>query len=89
MNQNEIDPRDQRQIRISKMEQLRADGIDPYPARIPEGRMMVRFVRREWEELKQLTDEAGNVIRPGTVVLLAGRITALRTHGKSMFIGLS
>ncbi len=89
MDQIEIDPRDQRAIRISKLEKLRAGGFEPYPARIPEGRVTISFVNKEWEHLRQISDETGQVIRPGTVVTLAGRITALRSHGKSMFIGLT
>ncbi|MCK5832778.1 lysine--tRNA ligase [bacterium] len=86
---NEIDPRDQRQIRIAKLEKLRETGIDPYPSRIAEGRVTIEFVLHEWEQLKQITDESGQVIRAGSVVHLAGRITALRIHGKSMFIGIA
>ncbi|MGC9315375.1 MAG: lysine--tRNA ligase [bacterium] len=80
-----IDPTDHRAIRVAKTEHLREIGIDPYPARIPEGRVSIESIRADWENLKQITEER-EVVRAGAVKRLAGRITAVRSHGKSMFV---
>jgi len=86
---SEIDPRDQRAIRVSKMKKLRADGIDPYPARIGEGRITVSKVRENWDELKRIEREDHTIEREGVAVRLAGRITSIRSHGKSMFVTIT
>lgn len=80
-----IDPTDHRAVRLAKLQHLRDSGIDPYPARIPRGRVSIESVRENWNELKQITEER-EVKRSGAVRRLAGRITAVRSHGKSMFI---
>ena len=89
MEIDKIDPRDQRAIRIAKIEKLRAEGIDPYPARIGEGRVPIESVRANWNNMKRETDDEGNILRAGEIVRLAGRITAIRSHGKSMFVAIS
>ena len=89
MEIDKIDPRDQRAIRIAKIKKLRAEGIDPYPARIGEGRVPIESVRADWDDKKRKTDDEGNILRAGEIVRLAGRITAIRSHGKSMFVAIS
>ena len=66
-----IDPTDHRAIRIAKTEHLRENGIDPYPARIPEGRVSIESIRADWENLKQITEER-EILRAGAVKRLAG-----------------
>jgi len=88
-NNTRIDPKDQRAVRISKMEKLRAEGIDPYPPRIGEGRVTISGVLDDWDNLKQQLDDEHNVTKSGAIVRLAGRITAIRTHGKSIFLSIA
>ncbi|RKZ30931.1 lysine--tRNA ligase [bacterium] len=85
----EIDPRNQRAVRIAKMEKLRAEGIDPYPPRPGEGRVSIASVRRDWDKLKQQVDNEHKIVKSGGIVRLAGRITAIRTHGKSVFFTIA
>jgi lysyl-tRNA synthetase class 2 len=63
-----------RALRIEKMNQLRVAGIRPYPYRFEVTHKVDEIVRRE----KELADE-------GATVALAGRIMALREHGKTAF----
>jgi len=84
-----IDPADHRAIRIAKLEHLRAQGVDPYPAQIPKGRVTIESIREKWDEVKRIQNDNGEVTRPGAIVRLAGRITAIRSHGKSMFVAIA
>jgi lysyl-tRNA synthetase, class II len=59
--------------RIKKLEEIRKKGIDPY------GR---RFAKSH--SIKQLKDD----FKEGMSVKVAGRITALRSHGKSSFFDI-
>ncbi len=80
-----IDPTDHHAVRLAKLQHLHDTGIDPYPARIPDGRVTIESVRADWDNLKQIAEDR-EVKRPGAIRRLAGRITAVRSHGKSMFV---
>ncbi len=86
---NQVEPQDQRAIRISKMQKLREAGIDPFPARIGEGRIEIESIRADWENVRRIKDDEGNVVKEGKIVRIAGRIMAIRSHGKSSFIVIS
>jgi len=62
-----------RNIRLQKLDDLRGMGIDPYPARLREGR----------QEIKAATSEMGNEAS------LAGRILGVRGHGKIYFMDIA
>lgn len=66
-----------RQVRIQKLNQLKQQGIDPYPVDADRtdriGQALINF-----EKLSAAKQE----------VILVGRIKALRTHGKLTFINL-
>jgi len=83
--ENTIDVKDQRAIRIAKLNKLIDAGINPYPAEIDSDRDQISSVRAKFDELKRITDDKGQVTKHGSIVYLAGRIMALRYHGKSMF----
>ena len=59
-----------RQIRIDKLTKIRALGVDPYPPRLDQERVLISFAR-------QLSE--------GTVVFVAGRVSAQRGHGGISF----
>ncbi len=63
-----------RRVRLEKLEALRAAGVNPYPYRF-ERTHHAADVRRDEEKLSA----------EGTVVSLAGRVMALRGHGKTAF----
>jgi lysyl-tRNA synthetase class 2 len=63
-----------RATRIEKLDALRAGGVDPYPYRY-EVTHAVGAVRGDEKALAQA----------GTVVRVAGRVMALRGHGKTVF----
>jgi lysyl-tRNA synthetase class 2 len=69
--------------RRAKLEELRRRGVDPYPARFPvDGRVSEvagRFAALSGEQLDQEAPRAR----------VAGRVTALRRHGKTAFADLS
>jgi lysyl-tRNA synthetase class 2 len=91
MNDNyleNIDPTDHRAVRLAKADYLRKSGIDPYPARTPDGRVTIESIRNDWENVVQQTDENHQVSRHGAIRRLAGRITAVRSHGKSSFVAI-
>jgi lysyl-tRNA synthetase, class II len=67
--------------RIAKVEAMRRDGVDPYPARTP-ARAEVAAVREHHGELA-----AG--AETGQTLWLAGRITGRRGHGKAIFLDLA
>ena len=70
------------QHRRDKLAALEAAGVDPYPARFavdgPVAGVRARFEDTDTEELEQVEPR----------VRLAGRVTALREHGKSAFSDL-
>lgn len=69
--------------RRAKLDELRRRGVDPYPAAFPvDGRVSEvagRFAAVPAEEMEQLAPK----------VRVAGRVTALRRHGKTAFADLS
>ena len=66
---------DYRNERIRKLEEIRAKGIDPYPARSHRDTRIAEVV--EHFEEKQ-----------GQEVVITGRIVAIRSFGKLVFIKL-
>jgi lysyl-tRNA synthetase class 2 len=70
-----------RDDRIAKVEAMRRDGIDPYPARTPP-RADVATVRADHGDLEPGAES-------GQSVWLAGRITGRRGHGKAIFLDLT
>ncbi len=68
----EISANEQRQIRIDKMADLKALGIDPFGA---------RFERSHYAE--QIINDFDDLA--GQTAIIAGRIMAIRAHGKACF----
>ena len=66
--------------RLGKVEALRREGIDPYPARYDRTHT-ARALREHWSHL-----EAGS--ETDTVARVAGRIMLRRGHGKLVFVTL-
>ncbi|HTL39512.1 MAG TPA: lysine--tRNA ligase [Methylomirabilota bacterium] len=66
-----------RQVRIQKLEQLKKDGIDPYPVH-SERTHSVGQALEKFEELSGGKKE----------IVLAGRIRSIRTHGKLTFANI-
>ncbi len=66
-----------REIREEKLAALRARGVDPYPAASPAGRTLAREITSAFDahESREVT--------------VAGRVMALRTHGKASFADLA
>ena len=64
------------QVRIGKMEQLKAMGIDPFGHRFAPSHHTAEIVEN-FEELE------------GTTVSVAGRVMAIRGHGKASFVDLT
>jgi lysyl-tRNA synthetase class 2 len=73
----------EREARRARLEALRAAGIDPYPARVgphtPVAEVVARFGGMSAEELEARRES----------VAVAGRVTALRSFGKLVFVGLT
>jgi lysyl-tRNA synthetase class 2 len=72
----------ERDARRERLEQLRAEGVDPYPARVGP-RRSIASVRAEWDEADAEALEA----RPSEVAV-AGRVMAQRSFGKLVFLSL-
>lgn len=73
----EIDIHNEREVRIEKLKALRAQGVNPYPARVQRTHQ-VSDVLQNFEDLSA----------KGTTVCLAGRVRLLRRHGGLSFIRL-
>jgi lysyl-tRNA synthetase class 2 len=67
----------ERAERLRKLEELRKLGVEPYPLKFEAGATAARVLA-----------EAENLIAGGRTHALAGRIVAIRSHGKSCFIHL-
>jgi lysyl-tRNA synthetase class 2 len=67
--------RDQHQARVAKLTRLKEQKIDPYPAESNRTHTL-QMVRENFGELT------------GTPLVVVGRIMAIRSHGKSSFIGM-
>ena len=67
--------------RFEKLEALRAAGIDPFGRRFPVGHWAGDLGRRFHEAGEDELKEAGPVV-------VAGRVVALRHHGKTCFAHL-
>ncbi|NKB89844.1 MAG: lysine--tRNA ligase [Acidobacteria bacterium] len=70
------------QFRRDKLAALEAAGVDAFPARFPVDGTVERFRGQYDETSAEALDEEGPIVR------LAGRMTALREHGKSAFSDL-
>ncbi len=70
-----------RRSRRAKVEDLRARGVDPYPYRFADRIPAVEAVARG-------TPLAPGETAPGPAVRVAGRLLALRSHGKTSFLDL-
>jgi lysyl-tRNA synthetase class 2 len=69
--------------RRGKLEELRRRGVDPYPPRFPvDGRVSELVARFAGSDAAGLEEKQ-------TRVSVAGRVTAIRRHGKATFIDLS
>lgn len=66
-----------RKTRISKLEELKKKGVDPYPARVKRTHSIF--------EINSFFDTFINAHEP---IFLVGRIRALRSHGGSAFLDL-
>jgi lysyl-tRNA synthetase, class II len=69
---------DEQAIRTKKLDAMRAAGIDPYPARLPD------FPPQPIENIRETFDD-----RLGQECAVAGRIRLVRGHGKSIFVNVS
>ncbi|TAM56766.1 MAG: lysine--tRNA ligase [Acidobacteria bacterium] len=72
-----------RAYRRGKLEELRRRGLDPYPPRFPvDGRVS--------EVVARFAGQDGPALEAEPVrVRVAGRVTAIRTHGKAAFLDLA
>lgn len=66
----------QREVRLRKLEAMREEGIDPFAATGYERTHRAGELQRRFDELE------------GETVAVAGRLTALREHGRSAFADL-
>jgi len=66
-----------RQVRIQKLEQLKKDGIDPYPVHSESTHSV-------WQALEKFEELSGGKKE----IVLAGRIRSIRTHGKLTFANI-
>jgi lysyl-tRNA synthetase class 2 len=66
-----------RQVRIQKLEQLKAKGVDPYPVESQRS-IMIGTALEKFDELSAKAEK----------VTLAGRTRSIRLHGKLAFIDL-
>ena len=73
-------PDDQRESRLTKLESLRKQGIEPYGRRFPKDQTLA-----ECRVLGEAVPEGGE---PGPAVRTAGRIVAQRDFGKAAFFNL-
>src|SRR5262245_7228393 len=68
------------QERLSKLQRLRDRGVDPYPARFKPSHTSV-----EARQAFEATEATPATDAPGSIVRVAGRVTALRRMGKASF----
>jgi lysyl-tRNA synthetase class 2 len=72
----------ERQARLDRVAALRAAGVDPYPARV-DATERVAALRLRWDDV-----EADALAEQAPTVALAGRVMAIRSFGKLMFLTL-
>ena len=72
----------EREARCERLRALREAGIDPYPARVGQ-RTPIDDVVRRWSE-----SDADALDAESEVLAIAGRITAIRSFGKLVFLRL-
>src|SRR5690348_14780044 len=91
---NELDMNDQAQIRLSKLNEIRALGADPYPARSARTHTAQDAIAvfEEWEAAEQTTQAEQPVgdgepveTRPNPAVTIVGRLRLRRAAGKATF----
>src|SRR5687768_11615889 len=63
-----------RQVRIQKLEELKKQGIDPYP-----------IDSKRTHSVAQAVESFDDLSQKKTEVILVGRIRSIRTHGKLTF----
>ncbi|MCD4760328.1 lysine--tRNA ligase [bacterium] len=74
-NQRKVDINDEYQQRLKKLDQLKKQGIQPYPARTKQSKTVADFLNKFADYLKLEKK-----------VVLAGRIVSLRKQGGSSFL---
>ncbi|MDI6840195.1 MAG: lysine--tRNA ligase [bacterium] len=68
---------EQEKIRIDKLNKIKASGINPYPYKFEIS-----------HTIQSIRGNSGSLIEKKTQVKLAGRITAIRGHGKASFVDI-
>ncbi len=68
----------ERDERLKKLQQLRATGVDPYPARLAHPRTPIQEVLEQFEQL----------LAEKKLLGIAGRVRLVRSHGKATFFDL-
>jgi lysyl-tRNA synthetase class 2 len=69
---------EQEKMRIEKLKQLREKGIEPYP-----------YSFNITHKIKDIVDNFKRLNKSETQVNTAGRVTAIRGHGKTMFLNIN
>ncbi|MCL4684515.1 lysine--tRNA ligase [Myxococcota bacterium] len=72
----------ERQARLDRIAALRKAGVDPYPARVG-ATDRVAALRARWDDV-----EADTLAEQAPAVAVAGRVMAIRSFGKLMFLTL-
>ncbi len=72
----------ERQARLDRVQALRDAGIDPYPARVGPTQSLAEL-RARWDEL-----DGDALAAQAPVAAVAGRVLAIRSFGKLMFLTL-
>jgi lysyl-tRNA synthetase class 2 len=72
----------ERQARLDRVQALRAAGIDPYPARVGPAERIPEL-RARWDDV-----DGDALAEQAPVAAVAGRILAIRSFGKLMFLTL-
>ena len=68
---------DSRSIRLEKLQQLRDQGISPYP-----------YAFQSTHTIQELRDQADTLLTEATPISLAGRLMAVRGKGKAIFANI-
>ncbi len=74
---------EQQQIRLQKMQALRDEGIDPYPARSSRTHTAVEAIER----FERIEDDLGGE-HDSEIIVVAGRVQSVRDMGRSIFTHL-
>ncbi|MBI3760781.1 MAG: lysine--tRNA ligase [Chloroflexi bacterium] len=71
-------------IRLEKLERLRANGIEPYPARVKRTHTAAEAIA-QYSSVPALSGEAAHGSGPEIAATVCGRLRAVRTMGKATF----